>query len=106
MEVVVVGGSFGGLTTAYELRRQLPAQECRITLVAKDRRFTFIPSLPWVTMGWRELEKISFDLEAPLVRKEIEFAEATVQRIDPVEQKVITDREEYPYDFLVLATGH
>ncbi len=106
MDVVIVGGSFGGLTTAYKLRRQLPASECRITLISKDRRFTFIPSLPWVTMGWRELEKISFDLEAPLARREIEFVEGAVQRIDPVEQKVITEQDEYRYDFLVVATGH
>ncbi|MFQ5555736.1 MAG: NAD(P)/FAD-dependent oxidoreductase [Acidimicrobiia bacterium] len=106
MDVVVVGGSFGGLTTAYELRKRLPASECRITVIARDRRFTFIPSLPWVTMGYRTLERISFDLAQPLARKDIGFAEETVERIEAAERKVITDKGEHGYDFLVLATGH
>ena len=106
MDVVVVGGSFGGLATAYELRRHLGAGQCRITVVSKDRRFTFIPSLPWVTMGWRRLEDISFDLEAPLARREIELVDDSVVRIDPSAQKVITASQELSYDTLVLATGH
>ena len=106
MRVVVVGGSFGGMTTAYELRKKLAADECQITVISKDRRFTFIPSLPWVTMGWRDLDKISFDLEAPLARRDIQFVEASVRRIDPGAKTVITDRETLSYDYLVLATGH
>ena len=62
MKVVVVGGSFGGLTAAYELRKRLPPRECEITLISKDRRFTFIPSLPWVALGTKTLDGISFDL--------------------------------------------
>ena len=106
MQVVIVGGSFGGLTTAYELRKRLRPRECEITLIARDGQFVFIPSLPWVTMGTKTLDQISFDLERPLARKDVDFVEATVQRIDAQGQKVVTDVGEYPYDYLVIATGH
>ncbi len=106
MRVIIIGGSFGGLTTAYELRKHLGRRDCEITLLSKDRRFVFIPSLPWVTIGSRTVDQISFDLERPLARKSIRFVLATVQRIDPQAQKVFTDQEDYPYDYLVIATGH
>lgn len=106
MRIVIVGGSFGGLTAAYELRKRLPRSKCEITLISKDRRFVFIPSLPWVAMGSRTLDQISFDLEKPLGRKKIDFVHAIVLRVDPQSLKVVTDREEYSYDYLVIATGH
>ena len=105
-QVVIVGGSFGGLTTAYELRKRLRPRECEITLIARDRQFVFIPSLPWVTMGTKTLDQISFDLDRPLARKDVDFVDAIVQRIDAPGQKVVTDGGEYPYDYLVIATGH
>lgn len=106
MKIVILGGSFGGLTTAYELRKRLSARECDIVLISKEPRFTFIPSLPWVAMGSRSLEQIRFDLAGPITRKGIEFVHATVLRVDPESRQVFTDGEPYPYDYLVIATGH
>lgn len=106
MKTVIVGGSFGGLTAAYDLRRHLGRKECELTLIAKDRRFVFIPSLPWVTMGSKTVEQISFDLESPLARKDVAFVNAQVLRVDPQASKVVTDAGEYSYDYLIVATGH
>jgi sulfide:quinone oxidoreductase len=41
----IVGGSFGGLNAAYQLRRRL-GDRTEITLISADADFTFIPSLP------------------------------------------------------------
>ena len=106
VRIVIVGGSFGGLTTAYELRRHLSPERAEITLVAKDERFCFVPSFPWVAMGRRSLEQISFPLAAPLSRKQVAFAQETVTGIDIDAKVVTTTRAEHPYDFLVVATGH
>ena len=51
VQVVIVGGSFGGLTTAHRLRRLLPCERADITVVSRDDRFYFVPALPWVSMG-------------------------------------------------------
>ena len=106
MHIVIVGGSFGGLTAAYDLRRQLSRHEHRITVISRERRFIFIPSLPWVAMGSKTIADISFDLAAPLAAKGIDFAEATVSGIDPAARTVQTDGARYDYDILLLATGH
>ncbi len=106
MKVVIIGGSFGGLSLAYELERLLPSKKCDITLISKDRRFVFIPSLPWLVMGIKTMEQISFDLEGPLTRKGVRFVNDTVRQIDTGSQKVLSNDAEYAYDYLVIATGH
>lgn len=106
VRVVIAGGSFGGLTTAYELRRHLGPDQATITVIAKDRRFTFVPSLPWVAMGRRSLEQISFDLAGPLAAKRVVFVHDTVTGVDTERRLVATDQGEHRYDFLVVATGH
>lgn len=104
--IVVVGGSFGGLTVAHQLRRHLPRGQIEITVVSKDDRFFFIPSLPWVTMGHKTLEQISFPLQRSLNAKRIECIVGEVERVDPQAQKVTVAGEYLEYDFLVIATGH
>jgi sulfide:quinone oxidoreductase len=104
--IVIIGGSFGGLTTAYELRRKLSPERARITLIAKDPRFVFVPSLPWVAMGHRTVDQISFDLAPALARQQVDFAHEAVQHIDPDTKTVTTGQAEHRYDFLVVATGH
>ncbi|MDP6226557.1 MAG: sulfide:quinone reductase, partial [Dehalococcoidia bacterium] len=81
MRVVIIGGSFGGMTTAYQLRRRLAPGKCEIRLISRERRFVFVPSLPWVVMGSKTLNQISFDLEKPLARKKIDFFHSTVLRV-------------------------
>ena len=106
VRIVIAGGSFGGLTTAYELRRHLGPDRAEITLIAKDDRFAFVPSFPWVALGRRSLEQISFGLAGPLAAKHVAFAHETVTGIDTGAKVVLTDHAEHPYDFLVVATGH
>ena len=106
MKIVVIGGSFGGLTVAYELKRLLPSPKCEITVISRDRRFVFIPSLPWVAMGTKTIEQISFDLERPLAKKGIRFVHTPARNIDAESQRVYAGDGEYPYDYLVIATGH
>ena len=106
VNVLIIGGSFGGLTTAYELRRHLDADAAAITLIARDPRFVFVPSLPWVAMGTRTLRQISFDLAPALARRQVDFAAETVVHLDHARKTVTTDKGEHRYDFLVIATGH
>lgn len=49
-KILILGGSFGGLTNASELRRPLE-KRAEITVVSDDDKFVFIPSLPWLSFG-------------------------------------------------------
>jgi sulfide:quinone oxidoreductase len=106
VRIVIVGGSFGGLSTAYELRRSLGPERAEITLIAKDSEFRFVPSFPWVATGRRRLEQISFSLAGPLASHQVRFVNETVTHMDTGAKVVATNASEYPYDFLVIATGH
>ncbi len=104
--VVIVGGSFGGLTVACELRRHRARDHTAVSVISKEERFTFIPSLPQVAMGQRSREQISFDLAESFSRCGVAFVHETVFDIDTKRKVVTTERAEHPYDFLVVATGH
>jgi len=106
MHIVIIGGSFGGLNAAYDLRRLLPHKTHKITVISKESRFIFIPSLPWVAMGSKTLDRISFELEGPLKSKHIDFVAAAVDRIDTGASQVHTATQTFDYDYLVVATGH
>ena len=106
MHIVIIGASFGGLNVAFDLRRLLPHKSHKITVISKDPRFIFIPSLPWVAMGSKTIDNISFELEEPLKSKNIDFIEAAVERIDPGSSQVHTAVDTFDYDYLVVATGH
>jgi sulfide:quinone oxidoreductase len=104
--IVILGGSFGGLTAAHALRRLLPRGQREITVVSKDDRFFFIPSLPWVTMGHKTLAQISFPLRRSLDAKGVSCIIGEAERVDPQARKVTVAGENLEYDFLVIATGH
>ena len=106
MKIVILGGSFGGLTAAHELRRLLPREQREITVICRDDAFVFVPSLPWVAMGHQTLRDISFDLGKSLISKGIEFVLGEAERVDAQARTVAVGGEEIEYDFLVVATGH
>jgi sulfide:quinone oxidoreductase len=104
--VLILGGSFGGLTTAYELRRLLSEAQAEITLISKEPKLTFIPSLPWVALGSRSLEQLSFDLAAPLARRRVRFLHESAVNVDLQRKVVTTEQAQHEFDLLVVATGH
>lgn len=102
--IVVIGGSFGGLTAAFELKRLL-GKKAEITVLSDKDKFVFIPSLPWVSMGWRTARDITLPLKPILERKGIAFRHEEVKGVDAEASKVITASGELPYDYLVISTG-
>jgi len=104
-KIVVLGGSFGGLTTAMEIRRRM-GERVEITLISREDKFVFLPSLPWLVTGRRNADRLSLPLQKTLVPKGIHFVHATVTGVDPLKHRVDTrSNEAYYYDFLVIATG-
>jgi sulfide:quinone oxidoreductase len=102
--ILVIGGSFAGLTAAFEIKRRLK-DTVNVRLIARQEQFVFIPSLIWVVPGWRRSEQITFDLKHPLESKDIEFICARVDQILPEDNKINTSSGQFEYDYLVIATG-
>src|SRR5512143_2551533 len=101
--ILVLGGGVGGLVAAHELRRLLPSEH-RGSLVDRERRHVFAPSLLWLMTGGRTLEGISRPL-APLKRKGIEVVKGEIERIDVTQREVTVSGEKLSSDYLVIALG-
>lgn len=102
--IIVLGGSFGGLTAAFELKRML-GKKAEVTVVCDDDKFVFVPSLPWLAMGWRRAQDITLPLKPILERRRISFIHEKAKGVDADGFKVATETKEIPYDYLVIATG-
>ena len=79
--IVVLGAGTGGMPAAYELRETL-GKDHRITVINALDHFQFVPSNPWLAVGWRKRDDITFPLAPPLNNKGIDFIAGTVTRID------------------------
>ena len=62
-ELVVLGAGLSGTLMAYELVPKLRKGQDRITVIGQGSRYHFVPSNPWVAIGWREKQDIEVDLE-------------------------------------------
>ena len=68
--IVIIGASIGGLPAAYEARALLD-QKHKVTVLSNVESFHFVPSNPWVAVGWRTRKDISFNLKPTWDRKGI-----------------------------------
>ncbi|MCC5601907.1 NAD(P)/FAD-dependent oxidoreductase [Nostoc favosum] len=102
--VVVIGAGLGGLPSAYELRHILP-REHQVTLISNQPKFTFIPSLPWVGLGLRSLDRIQLELANIVPQHGIEFIHDSVIAIDPKSHQIRLKDRTLDYDYAVIATG-
>lgn len=107
--IVIMGAGIGGMPAAYEMRAILP-KEHTVTVVSALDYFQFVPSNPWIAVGWRKREDIILQIRPLLERKGIQFIAKTVTRIDAEASKLVlaggtADEQELAYDYLVITTG-
>jgi len=93
------------MPAAYELRAKLDASH-QVTVVNAVDYFQFVPSNPWLAVGWRKRKDITFQIKPYLERKGINFVAQRVQRIDADNNLLhLADDSTLPYDYLVITTG-
>jgi len=103
--IVVLGAGLGGLPAAYELKAELGAQH-QVTVINALDHFQFVPSNPWLAVGWRDREAITLPLKPSLEKKGIGFIAQPVVRIDGEGNAVeLKDGTRVGYDYLVITTG-
>ncbi len=103
--VVVVGGSFAGLTAALELKRQL-GRRVEVTVVEPEESFLFRPSLHWLAVGLRREQQLSIPLGKILAPAGIRWLRARATEIRAEANRVeLEDGSVLSYDHMVIATG-
>ncbi|MEJ2480155.1 MAG: FAD-dependent oxidoreductase [Acidihalobacter sp.] len=103
--IVILGAGTGGMPAAYEMRETL-GKGHEITVINSNEYFQFVPSNPWVGVGWRNRDDITFPIRPYLERKGIKFIAQTVTEIDAEGNRLtLADGEKIDYDYLVVTTG-
>jgi sulfide:quinone oxidoreductase len=103
--VVVLGAGLGGIIMAYEMKAKL-GRDDTLTVVNQGSTYSFVPSNPWVAVGWREPKDISVDLEPVLGRRKIALRPEGAKRVHPAENRIeLNDGSSIDYDYLIIATG-
>jgi len=81
-------------------------REHQITVINERENFTFVPSNPWVAVGWRTRKDISFPLAPYLNKKGINLITQTATELNPDENVVVcADGTRVEYDYLIISTG-
>jgi len=57
--IVVLGAGIGGMPAAYEAREAL-GKAHKVTVINAVDYFQFVPSNPWVAVGWRSRDEVNF----------------------------------------------
>lgn len=103
--VVVLGAGLGGTIMAYELRDAL-GREHRVSVVSKGTKYSFVPSNPWVAVGWRDRDSIEVDLAPACRKRDIALHPQGAKRLHAAENRIeLMDGTSLDYDYLVIATG-
>jgi sulfide:quinone oxidoreductase len=103
--IVIMGAGIGGLPAAYEIK-ELLGDAHRVTVVNSTDYFQFVPSNPWLAVGWRQREDITVEIAPYLERKGIAFIAKAVTAIDATANRITLDGgDTLDYDYLVITTG-
>jgi NADPH-dependent 2,4-dienoyl-CoA reductase/sulfur reductase-like enzyme len=101
--ILILGGGFGGLAAAHQLRARL-SDDHDVTVVAANDHFYAGFAKLWDLVGTRPLEQGTVSLSA-LERYGIRFVQTRITAIDPTERRVETEAGSFSADFLLVALG-
>ncbi|MFN3515361.1 MAG: NAD(P)/FAD-dependent oxidoreductase [Phenylobacterium sp.] len=103
--IIILGAGLGGTIAAYEIKAAVGAH-ADVSVVGQGDTFCFVPSNPWVAVGWRTRDAIQVKLPPIMKKKGISFTGVGVRRVHPAENRIETnDGRSVTYDYLVIATG-
>jgi len=101
---VILGGGFGGLSAANELRNTLSSSQVKITVIDKKDWFMVGFAKLWIINGTRTFENSVGSLNE-LQKKEIDFIKDEILSINLENKNVKTKSDEISFDFLIISMG-
>lgn len=101
--IAILGAGFAALSAVRELRRRLP--QARISLLAPQAEFVYLPSLIWIPPGIRQGSDLIIPLRKFIEKHRVDYHQCTVQGLTNGGRTVLTDHGEMENDALIIATG-
>lgn len=101
--IVIIGGGFGGATTAKYLKRFNPA--LRVTLIEPAKEFIMCPLSNRVVHGGMSLRDITRPYHGFVAKYDIKWVRAAADDIDVEKKEVRVGKERISYDRLIVAPG-
>lgn len=102
--IVILGGGFGGLSTAQQLRRVLPPEH-RIVVVERQDTFYLCSFNMRLMVGEIEDQREGERALSQLKHKGIEWVHDEILEIDPTARRVRTSTATLEGDYLIIALG-
>ena len=102
-KVVVIGGGWGGLSTAKTIKLLSP--EVEVIVIEKEKVFRSCPISNWVIGQIKIMDDITFSYETLTRQYDIKFIHEKASYIDIEKKVVTTETTSINYDKLVLSPG-
>ncbi|WP_461832701.1 NAD(P)/FAD-dependent oxidoreductase [Aquifex sp.] len=101
--VVIVGGGYGGVTTAKYVKKLSP--EAEVILIEKNPLFVSCPLSNHYLVGLVDYGSLCFPYNNLVVKYGVKFINEEVIDVDLSKREVITGKGRVKYDYLVLSLG-
>ncbi|MEH7491120.1 NAD(P)/FAD-dependent oxidoreductase [Neobacillus niacini] len=104
-KIVIVGAGYGGLMTTVRLQKLVGVNEADIVLINKNDYHYETTWLHEASAGTLHHDRVRYDIRDVIDRSKVDFVQDTVVEINKEEKKVILEKGEVEYDYLVIALG-
>lgn len=101
--ILILGGGFGGITAANQLRERL-GKEHQIIMIDKKSSFLMGLAKLWILSGQREPGDQTRDLKM-LEKKGIRIVQSEIRKIDTAAKTVATTTRDFKFRYLIIALG-
>lgn len=104
-KIVILGAGYGGLMTAVTLQKMVGQNEAEIVLVNKNDYHYETTWLHEASAGTLHHDRVRYDIRNVIDKSKVEFVQDTAIEVNKEEKKVILEKSEITYDYLVIALG-
>ena len=104
-KIVILGAGYAGLTTAVRLQKNIGTNEAEIILVNKNAYHYETTWLHEASAGTLHHDKVRYEISGVIDRHKVSFIQDSVVEIKKDDKKVILEKGELSYDYLVIAIG-
>ena len=103
--VLIIGGGYAGVEAAHKLEKRSKKDDLQITLIDKKPYHTLMTELHEVAGGRVEADAVRVPFESLFPNGKVKVVLDRIQKVDFAARVARSPEHEYPYDYVVLASG-